>query len=88
MPPQYHSLYWPSQPSALRQLSQTTQQFMIQVGRSLLTLLVGSQTPRIRVYQDFDREIRFQLYDPASNQHYSFRSEQDIRAWLDQRYYL
>ncbi|NBD33374.1 MAG: hypothetical protein GVY17_10500 [Cyanobacteria bacterium] len=33
-------------------------------------------------------KISYQVYDPASNSLFQFKSEEEIRYWLDERHYL
>ena len=41
------------------------------------------------IIQKGDRfgNIYWRVYDPISNSHCSFNSEQEVRSWLDTRYY-
>ena len=29
----------------------------------------------------------YQIYDPKTDQHYAFGTEQEVRQWIEQRYY-
>lgn len=42
-----------------------------------------------RISKRFDRwgNIYFAVYDPANKTHQVFTSEQEVRIWLEQRYY-
>lgn len=57
------------------------------LGRSLLAYLCGSSEPQITTRQDASGNPCFSAYDPVSQQHYTFATEQELRIWLDQRYY-
>ncbi|NJL49019.1 MAG: hypothetical protein HC929_18115 [Leptolyngbyaceae cyanobacterium SM2_5_2] len=56
-------------------------------GRSLLVWLCPSMSPRITVRRNRQGQTWFLAYDPVDGQHRRFYSEQDLRIWLDQRYY-
>ncbi|WP_008317070.1 hypothetical protein [Leptolyngbya sp. PCC 6406] len=58
-----------------------------QAGRSLLTSLCGSREPRISVGRDRQGQPLFIAYDPVDQVRHTFHTEQDLRIWLDQRYY-
>jgi hypothetical protein len=53
----------------------------------LLNLLVSRSEPTIT--RKFDRQgnLYFQVYDPVTHKSLSMDSEQELRAWIDQRYY-
>lgn len=53
----------------------------------LLSAFSGSSEPKI--YQRHDRHgnIYFKVYDPVTHQIGTFNTEQEVRVWLDQRYY-
>ena len=44
--------------------------------------------PQIVQKHDCNGNIYWQVYDPISATHCSLSSEQEVRAWLDSRYYL
>ncbi len=54
---------------------------------SLLNVLTKNAEPRI--YQKYDRQgkLYFRVYDPISGMSSTLNTEQEVRAWLDQRYY-
>lgn len=58
-----------------------------QLWNSILDSLTRSQEPRI--YQKYGRSgnLYFEVYDPIAHQTSTFNSEQEVRIWLDQRYY-
>jgi len=65
-----------------------------QAGHALLNYFCGSTAPRITVSQTRDsqspgghRPTQYRVYDPITDQRHSFRSEAELREWLDQRYY-
>jgi hypothetical protein len=43
--------------------------------------------PRIKQKCDRFGNIYWRVYDPISDSHCSFHSEQEVRSWLDTRYY-
>ncbi|NJR58283.1 MAG: hypothetical protein HC769_05125 [Cyanobacteria bacterium CRU_2_1] len=55
--------------------------------QSLLNGFLGNSEPKI--YQKRDRygDVYFRVYDPMTGTSSSFKSEQEVRIWLDQRYY-
>lgn len=58
------------------------------LGQNVLRYFVGSQEPRITAQRDRGGYIlNYKVYDPVSQSHYTFDSEQELRVWLDQRYY-
>lgn len=59
-----------------------------QVWGSFVTELMGREEPKIwRVY-DRAGVATWRVYDPTTNQSAHFVSEQEVRVWLDQRYYV
>ena len=57
-----------------------------QVGSFLLKALTSGDEPRIWITNSSSGK-RWSAYDPISNCSGSFDSEDDLRAWLEQRYY-
>jgi hypothetical protein len=43
--------------------------------------------PQIKQKSDRFGNIYWRVYDPISDSHCSFNSEQEVRLWLDTRYY-
>ena len=43
--------------------------------------------PEVKKKCDRQGNCYWQIYDPISGSHYSFGSEQEVRSWLDTRYY-
>ena len=82
----YRTAYYP-QPPAAPKLWQQTQHLFVQVGRSLLEVLIGSREPQIISSQSRDQQTTFQVYDPVRSTHHFFESEHEVRVWLEQRYY-
>ena len=56
-------------------------------GQALLNYFVGSQDPRITTKQDDAGHLYYEVYDPVDRCQYRFDSEQEVRVWLDERYY-
>lgn len=57
------------------------------LGIALLAYFCGSTEPHIRLKRDHDGNTLFVAYDPVSQQRRNFSSEQDLRVWVEQRYY-
>jgi hypothetical protein len=57
-----------------------------QVGHRLLNYFCGSMDPRISVRQSRNGIAQFRVYDPVTQRRLMFRSEAELRVWLDQRY--
>jgi hypothetical protein len=69
------------------QLWQRVQGSWQRVGQDLWRYFCGSQEPRITRQCDRTGHVYFKVYDPVDRQHYEFGSEQELRIWLEQRYY-
>lgn len=48
--------------------------------------MTGPNEPQIYTRRDRRGNVYFRLYDPRTDQHRVFNSEEDIRIWFDQRY--
>lgn len=59
---------------------------MAGVGHGLLHYFCGSMEPRILVRQNGHGISHYRIYDPFTQQHHTFGSETELRAWLDRRY--
>lgn len=59
-----------------------------QWGMALLRYFTGSQQPHITVKSDRAGQSFYEVYDPVDRQHHIFGTEQEVRVWLEQRYYL
>ena len=55
--------------------------------RGLLAYLCGSTDLSVTVKRDRSGHRVFLAYDPVTQQRHSFSSEQELRVWIDQRYY-
>ncbi len=53
----------------------------------LLNALTSRPEPKIRQECDRFGNQYFTVYDPISNQRQTLSSEQEVRIWLEQRYY-
>ncbi|MEC4892917.1 MAG: hypothetical protein SAL07_13035 [Oscillatoria sp. PMC 1051.18] len=53
----------------------------------LLNITVRSSEPRIYEKRDRYGKTYWQVYDPVTNFCYSFDSENEVRIWLERRYY-
>lgn len=65
----------------------TAWDWITQLGRFLVNSLVGNDEPRINQTIDRLGNIVWQVYNPINRQILSFTSEQEVREWLEQRYY-
>lgn len=65
--------------------------FQRQLGRrgaALLRYFAGSKEPRIAVKRDLYGDGSFyEVYDPVDGLYHIFATEQEVRVWLEQRYY-
>jgi hypothetical protein len=53
----------------------------------LVALLSGSSEPQVTTLVDRGGQQQWHVYDPVLNHHHTFTSEQEVRVWLEQRYY-
>lgn len=55
--------------------------------RARLGLIISNREPQ--VWQKYDRQGNqyWQVYDVNTNKSHTFGSEQDVRAWLENRYH-
>lgn len=53
----------------------------------VLNTFARSQEPRIYRKHDRNGNLYFQVYNPSTNSLTRYNSEQEVRVWLDQRYY-
>lgn len=56
-------------------------------GAKAVAALTQGQEPKISSVMT-DEGLQWQVYDPMSNQTHHFTTETEVRAWLEQRYYL
>jgi hypothetical protein len=52
-----------------------------------MTALAGSQEPHVSKIQHRDGHITWAVSDPMTGYRNTFATEQDVRVWLEQRYY-
>ncbi|MGF1589024.1 MAG: hypothetical protein ACFCU7_07240 [Pleurocapsa sp.] len=50
-------------------------------------LIVNRTEPRVRQKGDRSGNSYWQIYDPVTGSNCSLSSEQEVRTWLDTRYY-
>ena len=63
--------------------------YIITILRKINRYLADSKTePQIVKKCDRHGNSYWQVYDPVSASRCSFGSEQEVKAWLDRRYYL
>lgn len=65
----------------------TAQSRLYPWARAVLAYFCGSTELRVTVRGDRQGNPLFIAYDPVSQQRHTFRSEQALRDWADQRYY-
>ncbi|WAL61704.1 hypothetical protein [Thermocoleostomius sinensis] len=53
----------------------------------LLSAFAESSEPKIYQKHDRDGNVYFKVYDPVTHQTEILTTEQEVRVWLDQRYY-
>lgn len=58
-----------------------------QLWNAALEIFVRSPEPKIHQKYDRHGNLYFQVYDPIAQQSSTFSTEQEVRIWLDQRYY-
>lgn len=58
-----------------------------QLWNFVLEILTRSPEPKIYEKHDRNGKLYFQVYDPITHQSSTFNTEQEVRIWLDQRYY-
>lgn len=62
---------------------------MISIIQRISRYLAKSRVePKIKQQCDRLGNISWRVYDPISGFHCAFNSEQEVRAWLDTRYYF
>lgn len=54
------------------------------IGQSLVK---GNTEPQIKYKRDRYGNLYWQVYDVTTNQSYAFGSEQDVRAWIEERHH-
>ncbi len=54
---------------------------------AILRFLVGSSEPKIWQTQRRDQTLIWHVYDPQTQRSEEFFSEEELRIWLEQRYY-
>lgn len=69
----------------LRAIALTLQSTLSLIWDMVLSLLSNES----RIWQRRDRfgKLYWRIYDPSSDRSITFTSEQEIRKWLDQRFY-
>ncbi|MBD2232425.1 hypothetical protein [Phormidium tenue] len=53
--------------------------------KTLFAAIAGSTAPQIRLLRD--KPLSWRAYDPVSRQTTYFTGEDELRQWLEQRYY-
>lgn len=62
--------------------------FWNRLWNGLNRILVMNGEPKIEQKLDHQGNTYFRVYDPRTGMTFIFGSEQEVRFWLDQRYYL
>ena len=60
---------------------------LAKLGSIVLRALVPTHEPVISQKRDRNGSLIWIIYDPDSNQTYSFTTEAEVRQWFDNRYY-
>lgn len=58
-----------------------------QLAKSFVRSIANSSEPRISKKVDRNGNLYYKVYDPTSGASAVFSTEQEIRIWIDQRYY-
>jgi hypothetical protein len=74
-----------SAPSSV--VSRLPKRYLHSLGHALVAWLCGSREPHIKVRHNRHSQVLFEVYDPFAQTRHTFYSEQNLRTWLDQRYY-
>ncbi|MEM9003626.1 MAG: hypothetical protein AAGE59_08885 [Cyanobacteria bacterium P01_F01_bin.86] len=82
-----HSLSLPQRSPKVTQVWGRSKAYLERIGQLLLRYFCGSSELRIVTKRDGQGNDYFAAYDPISQAHHTFTSEQALRVWLDERYY-
>ena len=74
-------------PTSPISVAKTLGQGLAALGRRMQKKLVGSHEPVIEERRDRTGALYWRVYDPITQDRKFFYSEDDVRVWLDQRYY-
>lgn len=55
--------------------------------KGLETLFLKGSEPKIHQMRNAKGKLIFKVYDPSTQQSNRFESEEEVRIWLEQRYY-
>lgn len=55
--------------------------------KRLLAFVTGSMEVQVEQRRDRQGQPYWAVYDPQTSQHHRFDTEQEVRIWIDQRYY-
>lgn len=61
-------------------------EFFTHLGQGIFNWLATDSTPKISKHVQGDAEV-WKVYDPTVNRTLYFSHEDDLRIWMDQRYY-
>ncbi|WP_017303124.1 hypothetical protein [Spirulina subsalsa] len=53
----------------------------------LFQWLLGNNEPKIRLERDNSEQIYYQVYDPVTQERQRYLTEQEVRIWLEKRYF-
>lgn len=75
------------QTSAVKSAQSQLLDYLKDWGMALVNALAPSQEPRVKVIDSANGSI-WKVYDPVSHQSHLFATEDELRIWLEERYYL
>ncbi|WP_017303434.1 hypothetical protein [Spirulina subsalsa] len=61
---------------------------LAKINQWFLTRSIRSHEPQIKLVFDHQGHELWKVYDPITGRQFRFMSEQEVRVWLDQRYYF
>lgn len=76
-------LFAPRTPSIKKQFAQ----FVSRIGQALLNYFSGNNELRVAHRCDRHGHSYYEIYDPRLDKVFCCQSEQEVRAWIEQRYY-
>lgn len=58
-----------------------------QLRKFLTNVLTFNTEPRVWQKHDRDGNLSWRVYDPCTNQYATFTSADEVRSWIEERYY-
>ncbi|WP_080807349.1 hypothetical protein [Halomicronema hongdechloris] len=83
----YYDHQHPSHRTSHPQYQQALKSSFSRIFAPLLKGLTAGDQPRIHYRQHGSGSGYWQVYDPVSQRHHRFATEQEVLSWLEQRYY-